>query len=392
MIINSKPNDNPTKIVGQKIGEHNQNENAHSDIRELIEQNSGYTKEEILSSNTKELYGLGEEATPNDLFAALKVPTGYYGFAVTVKTSDGSLFPNLALTNLQTLDLKGTATTDENGFCYAVSSTKTVNVPISKYIGIVDITVSLEAWDAGFKPVTITVEKDTSLKLTTTSGTYKVFPEVAYIDLCAVGGGGGAGGSAPYNTYYGGAGGGGYVTNLLNVTPSNELIFTIGAGGSGGSSNYSTANSGSAGGTTSIVKDGTTILTASGGSGGTYRGEFTNSGGAGNGRGGTGAYGENGSAGVNGSVYVFNDTSLPLPGGGGGGISMNYGGTNSGVAHAGGKSFGGTASVTGAGGKGTGPGGGGGATQGLLYDSDRYYGYAGGAGYSGGVYYRARYE
>lgn len=57
--------------VGQKIGEHNQDESAHEDIRELIEQSAGYSKEETLKEETKALYGLGADAVPDDVMALM---------------------------------------------------------------------------------------------------------------------------------------------------------------------------------------------------------------------------------------------------------------------------------------------------------------------------------
>ena len=56
------------QYVDDQIADHNADTSAHSDIRKLIQDSAGYTKEETLSNTTKTELGLGAEATPDDAF------------------------------------------------------------------------------------------------------------------------------------------------------------------------------------------------------------------------------------------------------------------------------------------------------------------------------------
>ena len=114
--------------------------------------------------------------------------------------------------------------------------------------------------------------------------------------------------------------------------------------------------------------DGTDIVTASGG-----QGCQANKAAVGNGKGGYN------SAGGNGTVRVFNDPSLPLPGGGGGHGNGRAGGADFGASGGGNN---GPASNP------TGPGGGGG---GFDYGMNGFYGNGCTNGHAGGVYLRVRY-
>lgn len=312
-------------------------------------------KNTLLRDETAAQYGMDSTATVNDIFMALKMPAGYYGFAVTAKFSDGTPAPSLKLNGLLAFD-QSIAVTDENGFCYAMSSESTPVVEFSDYIGIASQTVTIQATDGTtYTPVEVVVEKETEIHLFETSCEVQVYPG-ALLDLCAVGGGG-----CGFNGY-GGGGGGGYAKNELGIAvESDTLSVVIGAGGTNSSKN---------GGTTSVSADGVILVSATGGYGATSL-----SGASGNGNGGTGnneaLRATNGTAG---SVRVFNDASLPLPGGGGGGCSNAQNSTS------GGADYGGSVSGTNAVAP-TGPGGGGAAGM---------SGYR--AGHAGAVYVRARYE
>lgn len=133
----------------------------------------------------------------------------------------------------------------------------------------------------------------------TTSGTWEVPDGVKKVDIFAVGGGGGAGGEHYLNVYnhspdytasaqntfenYGCNGGYGYTNTLLNcdVTPGETLSVIIGAGGTAGESHLTSAENGNVtyeqgstttqggnGGTTSVLREGVSIISANGGSGG----------------------------------------------------------------------------------------------------------------------------
>ena len=107
--------------------------------------------------------------------------------------------------------------------------------------------------------------------------TYTGLVPITIYYLC-VGGGGGGGGNGGVLTSYsnasgcGGGGGGQVVTGSFTLNTSDTITITIGTGGTGGSgapSNSSTNGStGNTGVSSVIVKSGTTIATALGGSGG----------------------------------------------------------------------------------------------------------------------------
>lgn len=319
-------------------------------------------KANLLQDYTATQYGLDSTATVNDIFMALKMPAGYYGFEVNATFQDGTPASGLELKGLLAFD-QSVAVTDENGFCYAMSTESAPVVDFTDYLGIVSKTETIQAVDGQtYTPVEITVEKDTEMYLLKASCKKRSYAG-ALLDFCAVGGGGGGSNSASHSGR--GGGGGGYAVNKLGVQGGDTFTFTVGSGGAAQQS----------GGTTSIVKNGETFATASGGGGGTY-----NTGGSGNGNGGYTTSSSSTSHGGDGSVRVFNDESLPLPGGGGGGgIQTGRGG----------KDFGGNGVKNGNGGAGTGPGGGGGG----CYDSTATgKTYTGGSGHAGAVYVRARFE
>lgn len=297
----------------------------------------------ILSDVTKSLYGLRATATPDDVFAKLAMPYGNYGFDVTTVLSDGTPVPFVVLNGLKDISGK-TAITDKNGRCSAsMADSKTLTVTISDYIGVAATKTTISAEDdVVFTPVTITLERDTSMHLIQTSKTLKVLHGVP-IDMCIVGGG--ASGSYYESSGAWPGGGGGYVTNILGVVLTEPAItLTVGAGGRRVAGSYG------AGGDTSVEYNGIVA---------TAKGAANN---VGNGNGGS-----SGSAGANGTVHVFNDESLPLPGGGGGG-----GNNSSSTAYPGGLDFGGKGgwrigpnnSGGPSGGRGPGGGGGGGTGSG----------------------------
>ena len=353
----------------------------NTDTNSYIEndfKNLFYLKDETLTDATKTMYGLGAFATPNTIFQKLAMPYGYYGFDITVVTEDGLPVPNVVLNGLE--DFEGnTPVTNENGrYALAVSESSTPTLTISKYLGIVNGSHALSSDDSYvFTPYTIVVAKDTTTRTISSSDTYNIFaPEGTVVDLCAVGGGGGGGYSDGYDGVKGAGGGGGYCSNLTNITSisTGEISFAIGSGGSG--AHGSNGLNGYAGGTTTITYNGTTLLSANGGSGGTGYVSSSGGGGAGNGRGGH----VNGGAGVAATVYLFDDTTLGLPGGGGGGAALN----GAGGAPYGGKGGNYSTAPTG----GTGPGGGGGGSMG----NKNVGTHVAGSGYKGGVFVRVRFS
>ncbi len=334
-----------------------------------IEQVEGaYTQQQILADSTKTLYGLESTATPDDLFQKLILPNGKFGFKIIFKFANGSVVSGFAF-NEDTLHplANQSLVTDSNGivFCYADSQSVSATFG-TDYFGIVEQTVQLTAdTTKPFTPVTIVLQNDTSLTsmfILDTSKTYKLIGNIDEVDMCAVGGGGGGrSNGAGYNGY---GGGGGYATNLMNYkfsSSASSFAVSIGSGGGNGGGN---------GGKTSCMVDGVQVVAAEGGHG-------ASSDSVGNGNGSR----SSGKAGGDGTVRVFNDSRLPLPGGGGGLGNAS-----------GGKDFGGHGSysagqgVTG-GVAPSGPGGGGGGQ-----DTGDYYGNGSTAGHAGAVYVRVRYK
>ena len=155
--------------------------------------------------------------------------------------------------------------------------------------------------------------------------TWKVPPNVYFIDVTATGGGAGGGGaqmSANYKDGGGGGGGGGGATGSTKnypVTPGQVIAINIGAGGGGGygdvDPNYTApGHSGYNGGNTTVTVNGTQIVGAVGGQGG--QGAGSDNGGAG------GIAGSPGGAGGVGGLRGTNAN-----GGNGGNSSIGVGGT-----------------------------------------------------------------
>ena len=311
---------------------------------------------------TKTMYGLNEDATPNTIFQKLAMPYGYYGFNITLVTEDGTPLPNVTFNGVE--DFEGnTPVTDENGhYGLAVSESGTPTLTISDHIGIVNYETTLDSDPSHvFTPITIVVPVDTAPRRIDSSSTKKIFvPDGYVVDLCCVGGGGGGG--QGFSGYGGAGGGGGYCTNLLSVDSikTGEITFAIAGGGAGASGTFTFGGEyGGTGGTTSVKYNDETLLTATGGSGGQTvesNGIKFKGGGAGNGDGGsTKGNGTTGANGGSGTVYLFEDTTLGLAGGGGGGGSSGA----SGGAPYGGNASGHSSGFSG----GKGPGGGGGGNK-----------------------------
>lgn len=226
-------------------------------------------------------------------------------------------------------------------------------------------------------------------KTFTASGSYTIPAGFAKIDLFAVGGGGGSGYGDDYGGSYSngcGGGGGGYTKTVKNiaVAAGQVLSAVVGAGGIGSTGSYHKDGSAS-----SVLRSGTTLISADGGKSVPPESANGEAGGSGGGTGGMGTnyYGAKG--GSNGSNGYDNDGTVDnwaaigqgtttrawgnasgtlYAGGGGGAGKGSYGG---GAGGAGGGGAGGYNRVRGANGAANTGGGGGGSAY---YDSFCSYG------------------
>ena len=263
----------------------------------VTDEGTPLNKHTLLRDATAALYRLGPDAVVNDVFMALKMPAGYYGFEIMAKFSDGTPASGLQLDGL--LSFEGsTAVTDENGFCYAMAVSTSPTITFNQYIGIKNSTITIQAdSDVLYTPIDLVIQKATEVELASSNSL--IFPYAATIDICAIGGGGAGARSTASNSDNrpcAGGGGGGYLKNLFNVSvvAGDVLSCTIGAGGS-----YTWGSgdkNGDDGGTTTVSLNGKQILQASGGAGGTARGN--------GGRGGSGGSGGGGSSGTSSTAYA----------------------------------------------------------------------------------------
>lgn len=350
----------------------------------------------FLTEETAALYGFDNNAIPDDIFIALFVGTGRYGYKIRVQYPDGTPIPNAIISGIDPVsgrDLK----TNSKGETFGTSSSKTVSINVQS--PVIDVqsasSVSISSTGAVTK-YTITLQYITKEVIISNSKTYMHSPHVENMDFSVFGAGGGGGGCSlkeitSSNAHYyngGGGGGGGYVSSKFRVLPSssNQFIANVGAGGQGGTStsgsiNDSNGKPGGKGGTTSIIIDGKIVIQAEGGNGGySYKGQ-TVIGGSGNGNGGSGGFqDQDASDGTPGTGYAFNDAKKGRAGGGGGGGSGGGTGDPGANGTAGGSPNGGkgnTKNSAPAPGGISGGGGGGGAN---LYATARYSGANGGNG------------
>lgn len=316
-----------------------------------------YDKLNVLQDVTCYAIGIPHTSTPNEAFLALALGVGRYGYIITVLLPDGSPVEGASITGASAPN-GGAAVTDENGIAILVSTEQSVTIGIdSPYIDIQGTSGVTIQSTAILTNDEITLAKTTSYVTIQASGSYQVSPLVLEYDLTAVGAGAG-GGNGSHNAD-GAGGGGGEIVSLLGVDASQypAFIVQIGAGG----------EPVSAEGTTSPIQAGSTVVTANTNSemlkaNGGYSPYFDNgedyyTGGSGNGDGGDVLS----PAGKPASGYLFDDATLGVPGGGGGGLGGGYPSINTG-----GSPFGGSGasySLTQTAQDGNGPGGGGGGGE-----------------------------
>lgn len=352
-----------------------------------------YDKQNVLQDVTCDAIGIPHTSTPNEAFLALALGVGQYGYAISVVFPDGSPVEGATLTEVNAPD-GGTATTDENGFAFGVSSYPSITFSvISPFVDIENASGITIQSTGILTSYTVTLNaKDYAL--ITSSGIFKYSPAVLIYDLCAIGAGGGGASKSGTSTGAGSGGGGGYAVNTLNLTPTaeREIRVSIGAGGL-----YLYGNDGQSagtGGSTTVKNEGgDTLIAASGGNAGTVNDgtSIDTPGGAGNGAGGAsndGVYRVT-MNGTDANVYLFGDPLLGYPGGGGGGGGNHFGASS--VAPAGGAPNGANGAYANAGVaiNATTPGIGGGGGGGATYNGQNIG--APSSGGNGAVYFRGHY-
>lgn len=354
---------------------------------ELLPKADAWTKDETLSAQVASVLGLRDNYKPDDAFLGLYFGAGTYRYRVRVVFEDGTPVQGSTISGISAIQGQSLVT-NEQGYVIGKSTSQSVTISCTSPFIDQKTPDALTVNKTGtITDIVLTLKPITNTLTITSSGSYKLSNSLKSIDVTLVGGGGAGGGMS------GSGGGGGYVETLLgyDVTTLKNISFVIGSGGTYVSS---TANGGD-GGTTQFKVSDLVKLTAKGGKGrekGPSKAYSTarTLGGIGNRNGRTSGYCEDNwetyvarSNGMNGSGYIFNDSSLRLAGGGGGrGGSerrlrvIRYGGSPNG-----GKSASGEDDV-GQNGIDFGGGGGGGSSRTTYYNPD------GGNGGSGGAYLR----
>lgn len=297
-----------------------------------------YSKDEILSDETKQLYNFGTDATPNDIFLKLLFGAQEFGYIITLQSSTGMPLKGLTISGINPLP-SGNLVSNDNGVVIGKSTSSNVVLKIqSPYIDLsIPDSVPVQSTGALTKK-TITINPNTNLIKIASSQIINFSPILKTYDLLAVGGGG-AGGRAYSSSRMeaaGTGGGGGYTKEVKNLvaTPNLSLNITIGAGGSNDRTGEGNPKDG---GQTKVINENTKeiIAIANGGKHGeTATDETQPSGGAGDGTGGKVTYREsggnvyfNGTDGTRSSLGILGTPNSPAGGGGGGCMNRFYNGT-----------------------------------------------------------------
>nr|DAN12831.1 MAG TPA: hypothetical protein [Caudoviricetes sp.] len=204
---------------------------------------------------------------------------GNYLYAIKVILSTGEPVPDVTITGISAVG-GGTAVTNDKGYVLCSSTMSSASLSVnSPYMDALPIKNQVVNHDGSYIcGVTLVLGVVTSGgHIIRVDGVYKFSSNVKKADFWGIGGG--AGGSAyvrnnsSYSNGRGGVGGGsGYTSNVYNVdvTETDRFTVSLGKGGSGGYAavtgwGASSDGYGSDGGQTTVLKNGTNILTANGG-------------------------------------------------------------------------------------------------------------------------------
>lgn len=307
--------------------------NVAANLQRQIDENYANT----LKNSTKSLLGLPSNAVPDDAFLCLIVGSGFYGYRIKVRLSNGDpAEAGIKINGLAALNGEQLYT-DSNGEAFGKSTSQSIDVSVeSPYIDQSAPAVKTIQSTGVITNAEIQLVAITDIIQISESKQVKYSAVAKTVDICAVGGGGGGSGATDKNyqkSYGGGGGGGGNIVNVLAKSLTSyakrSINIIVGSGGAGGgySKTRPSGNecNGSSGGTTSVfLGEQTEIATATGGGGGQIGLSYDAPGLGGTsmngGSGGNGGYSDNsrGSDGNSSNVHIFNDYSLGLAGGGGG--------------------------------------------------------------------------
>lgn len=210
-------------------------------------------KASLLTDGVCEILGLDHDATPNDAFLALCLPSGKYAVSVTVKSPGGRPIPNVTLSGLLTAAGNPVVTgTDGVGFGFATTSPVTVTAVISSFLdltGAASVTLTPTAGVVNKAEITCTRASSAQTTLSS-SRTVRFSPDVSEYDFSAIGGGfnGSEGSGDSINNKEAAVGGNGGnaggVINQAGITYDGSAISVI-VGGIGGNSSVNGVSTGS---------------------------------------------------------------------------------------------------------------------------------------------------
>ena len=373
--------------------------------------------EKTLNAEAKELYKLPPDATPSDVFVAIKNQLGLImnnnaSVTVTLKTPGGTPLEGIPIMGLLSSSGSPGVVTNKSGVATGIVSSGSVKLSVSGYADLSAASVSFTAVKGETYSKELVVNIINFVKYTA-SKKIKFSKNVETVDAAVVAAGGGGSGSVykrSSSEAYSGAGGGAgsaAIKTGISITPDTQYQVTVGAGGDGGAPGLGEAGNGKDGGASSFGS----FVSASGGKGGVApyvgdRADFYNGvgGSSDNGAGANGVHGDSyggslgvsakgkpGGAGVIDVYSSFSETEKSGGGGASGGVcgSSGTGGTPGGGDGGNGGRFDHDSDPTVSDGSPgvNGLGGGGGGGGGKAYSGNGWSGYqrVGGAGGSGSV-------
>lgn len=202
-----------------------------------------------------------------------------YLYAIKVILSTGEPVPDVTITGINAVG-GGTAVTNGKGYVLCSSTMSSASLSVdSPYMDALPIKNQVVNHDGSYIcGVTLVLGVVTSGgHIIRENGIYKFSSNVKKADFWGIGGGGGGSvyvrNNSSYSEGHGGVGGGsGYTSNTYNIDVAETDRFTVslGPGGNGGYAQitgWGTSGNkyGSDGGRTTVLKNGTNILTADGG-------------------------------------------------------------------------------------------------------------------------------